>query len=648
MPCSGALPRYLPFALLLALLAAPAWAAATTPPARPIELTVDATHAPQGIFHTREVIPIAPATPETPGPLTLAYPKWIQGEHTPTGPMMQVAGLTVTVPGTAGKPLSWRRDPVDMFLVRVDVPAGADAVEVQFDYLSPPASFGAGYGESVNTTPHLLIADWNDFIFYPLGAAATEIAVHPTLRLPDGWQWDSALRTAPGGGKPGEVGFATTTLYILLDAPVLAGDFFRKIEVGPQEWMSIAADRAASLAVPEERIAAYRRMPGEAAALFGTRRYGEYHWLVAASDAVDMNGIEHHESSDDRGSAELFTEETELIRWGILAPHEYIHAWNGKYRRPAGLDTRDPQEPLRTELLWIYEGLTRYLGDVVLTTRSGIRTPEMSREYVAWEAAILDLARPGRRWRSLADNSLSVQLLSGLPQAWSAYRRALDYYDEAMLIWLEADTVIRQKSGGQKSLDDFCRTFVNGAPPTAPYAVSSYAADDVYAALNALVPYDWRGFFAARVYEATPRVPLGGLEAAGWKLVYDEQPNAFQVLRSRRLHLVEANVTLGLWIRNDGTVNDVVFGSPAWNAGFGPSGKILTVGGRKWSPEAFAEEMKKAEHTTAPIEFTVADGNGDDVRTLRADYHGGIRWPHLVRDPTRPDLLTAILAPRTR
>jgi len=637
MSCAGDVSRPLSISLLiLALLGAPAVFA--IPPARPLVLTVDATEAPRGFFHVQETVPAAP------GPLTLAYPKWIQGEHTPTGPMMQVAGLTVSVPGAGGKTLRWRRDPVDMFLVRVEVPAGAEAVEVAFDYLSPPASFGAGYGESANTTPHLLVADWNDFVFYPLGPAATEIAVQPSLLLPAGWQWDSALHAATQ--SPGKVVFAPTTLYVLLDAPLLAGDVFRKIEVGPQEWMSIAADRPASLAVPEERIAAYRRMPGEADALFGSRRYGEYHWLVAASDAVDANGIEHHESSDDRGSAELFTDETELIRWNILAPHEYIHAWNGKFRRPAGLDTRDPQEPLRTELLWIYEGLTRYLGDVVLTTRSGIRTPEMSREYVAWEAAILDLARPGRRWRSLADNATSVQLLSGLPQPWSAYRRMLDYYDEAMLYWLEADAIIRQKSGGTKTLDDFCRTFINGAPPTAPYAVSVYTEDEVYAALNALVPYDWRGFFAARVYEVNPRLPLGAFEAAGWKLVYDEQPNAFQVLRSRRLHLVEANVTLGLWIRNDGTVNDVVVGSPAWKGGFGPSGKILTVNGRKWSPEAFAEEMKKAEHTTTPLEFTVDDS--DTVRTLRVDYHGGIRWPHLVRDPSRPDLLTAILAPHRK
>lgn len=605
---------------------------------RPIELTVDATDAPRGVFHSRLVIPAAP------GPLTLAYPKWIQGEHAPTGPIQQVAGFTVFAGNSAGgKALPWRRDPLDMFLVRVEVPAGSDAVTVELDYLSPPEGYGAGYGKTPNATPHLAIVDWHDLLVYPLGTSASEIPVRATLRLPAGWQLDTSLPIAEK--KDGTVTFAPASLYTILDAPVLSGEIFRTIEVGPREapvFLSIAADRRSALEVPEERIAAYRRLPAEAEALFGARHYNRYHWLVALSERIEQNGLEHHESSDNRGRLGMLTEEAFLLRQGTLLPHEYVHSWNGKYRRPAGLAVRDPQEDLRTELLWIYEGLTRYLGDFLLTTRSGVRSVEHSREYAAWVAAHLDHNRPGRRWRSLADTAVAAQVLSGAPQAWTAWRRALDYYDESLLIWLEADTILRTKSGGNKSIDDFCRAFFGG-PSTSP-TVKPYTEDDVYAALNAVVPHDWRGFFAERVYAVQPRAPMGGLEAAGWKLVYTDTPNAYQTARNKTLGTVDASFSLGLWLQDDGTVSDIVVGAPAWQAGLGPGMKIVGVNGRKWAPEILPQGIQEARQSKAPIEVTAE--HGDVLRTFRIDYHGGERHPHLERDATRPDLLSAILAPK--
>jgi predicted metalloprotease with PDZ domain len=630
-----ALPRLAALPLLLAALAAAALPAGAE--TRPIELAVDATDAPRGVFHSRLVIPAAP------GALTLAYPKWVQGEHAPSGPVMQVAGFTVSAGGAA---LAWRRDPLDMFLVHVEVPAGAREVEATLDYLSPPESFGGNYGESPNATPHLLVVDWHDLLVYPLGAAATEVPVRATLRLPAGWELDTALPIA--GKAQGVVSFAPASLYALIDSPVLAGEIFRTLDVGPREAparIAIAADRRSALDLPAARLAAYRRLPAEAYALFGARHYREYHWLIALGDTLEQNGLEHHESSDDRGKLGMLTDADLLLRWGTLLPHEYVHSWNGKYRRPAGLATRDPQEPLETELLWVYEGLTRYLGDFLLTTRSGIRTPEQAREYAAYVAANQDRNRPGRRWRSLADTAVAVQVIGGAPTAWTAYRRALDYYDESLLVWLEADAILRGRSGGARSLDDFCRAFF-GAGGSTPPAVVPYTADDVYAALGRLVPYDWRGFFAARVYAVAPRAPLGGFEAAGWKLVYGPQPNEYQAARARSSKLIDASFTLGLWVKDDGAIDDVVVGSPAWEAGLGPGMKLVAVGGRAWAPALLAEAIRAAAGATAPIELTVQQV--DVLKTFRVAYHDGERFPHLVRDPARPDLLSAILAPRAR
>jgi predicted metalloprotease with PDZ domain len=650
----------LAFAAAAAFAAAEAFAAGARAAApKPIELLVDATDAPRGFFHSRLVIPAAP------GPLALAYPKWIQGEHTPTGPITQLAGLTVTA---LGRTLPWRRDPLEMFVFRVDVPDGADAVTVDLDYLSPPAAFGSGYGETPNATPHQAIVDWHDLLVYPVGRAAAEIPIRASLRLPAGWQFDTALhlegaRQAAGQAGAGEstssqaasqageprrtLVFAATTLYTLLDSPLLAGDVFRTIEVSDARGaapvrISLAADRRASLEVPAARIAAYRRLPVEAEALFGARHYREYHWLVALGDTLDENGLEHHESSDDRGHAGMFTEPAPLLRWGILLPHEYVHSWNGKYRRPAGLATADPLAPLRTELLWVYEGLTRYLGDVLLTTRSGIRTPEQSRDYLAYVAATMDHDRPGRQWRPLVDTAAAVPAFDASPAAWNAYRRGRDYYDESMLIWLEADTLLRQRSGNARSLDDFCHAFFGG--DSTPPAVEPYTADDVYAALGRLVSYDWRGFFASRVDTITPHAPLGGLEAAGWKVVYDDRPNDYQAAVAKVQENADLSLSLGIWVKNDGTVSDVVVGSPAWSAGIGPGMKVIAVDAVKWSPAAAAAALLAATHRTDPIAVTVE--HGDELHVLPIDYHGGDRHPHLERDPTHPDLLQAILAPR--
>ena len=615
--------------LLLASSLAPA-----APPARPLGLAVDATDAPRGVFRAHLVVPASP------GPMALAYPKWIQGEHMPSGPITQLVGLSIKAGNTS---VPWRRDPIDQFLFRLEVPAGADSVTVEYDYLSPVGSFGAGYGKTPNATPHLLIVDWHDVVLFPAGPAADEIPVRARLRLPPGWKYDTALASTTAAD--GSLVFSPVSLYTLIDSPVLAGDRFRTevIEIGDRPArLSVAADRASALEIPADRLAAFRRLPGEARALFGSTHYGAYRWLVALSDTLDEEGLEHHESTDIRQPTGLFTDPETALALDFVIAHEYMHSWNGKFRRPAGLAPRDTQQPFDDELLWVYEGLTRYL-DLVLPARSGMRTLGQSRDYLAWRAARQDRDRPGRRWRPIVDTAVSAPTIWDGPSDWTNYRRSgKDYYDESALVWLEADTIIRERTAGKRSLDDFCRDFFGGAdslPELKPYTRA-----DVEAALAKVAAYDWRAFFTARVYDIAPKIPLGGIEGSGWRLVYDASPNEFQRAWDAVYKQVDQTMSIGLQVSPAGVVQDVVLDSAAWKDGFGPGMTIVSVNDRPFTPAAFHEQLNGAKTVAGPIEFVVR--HGENSKTLRVEYHGGALYPHLDRNPSRPDVLAAILAPR--
>ena len=618
-----------PYAGLFLLASSLALAA---PQARPLELALDTTDASRGIFHARLVVPVSP------GPTALAYPKWIQGEHTPSGPITQLVGLSIKAGGVV---VPWRRDPVDPFLFRVDVPAGFDSVVVEYDYLSPAGSFGMGYGKTPNATPHLLVVDWHDVVLFPAGRAADDIPVRARLRLPAGWKFDTAL--ASTSAPDGEVTFSPVSLYTLIDSPVLAGDHFRTevIEAGDRPArLSVAADRASALAIPAERLAAYRRLPPEARALFGATHYASYHWLVALGDTLDENGLEHHESTDIRAPGAFFSNESIRVADDFVIPHEYVHSWNGKFRRPAGLAVRDTQQPLDDELLWVYEGLTRYL-DLILPARSGMNTAAQGRDYLAWRAARQDRSRPGRRWRPVVDTAVSAPMIWDGPSDWTNYRRSgKDYYDESMLVWLEVDTTIRDKTAGRRSLDDFCRGFFGGADGSP--SVKPYTRADVEAALTRVAAFDWHGFFTTRLYDIAPKIPLGGIEGSGWTLVYDGSPNPFQLAWDTMNKQVDQTLSIGLQLSPAGVVQDVVLDSAAWKGGFGPGMTVLSVNGRPFTPASFDEELRAARSSAAPTEFAVR--HGEDAKTLRVDYHGGALYPHLERN-SRPDLLALILAP---
>ncbi|MGD1024437.1 MAG: M61 family peptidase [Candidatus Sulfotelmatobacter sp.] len=597
-----------------------------TPPT--VTIFVDATSAPRKIFHAKLQIPASA------GDLTLYYPKWIPGEHAPDGPVIDLAGLKFTA---SGKTLKWRRDLLDGFTIHVDVPAGENEVQVELDFLSP-AMFEGGFSAGSSATDKMAVISWNQVLLYPKGWKVDDLIYVATLKLPANWKFGTPLPIASTNGDNTEIAFKPASLGTLVDSPVITGEFLKVVKLAddPLTEMDIAADSAAALEPPQEVWDHYKNLVEQANKLFGAHHYRDYHFLLSLSDHVAHFGLEHHESDDSRVDERGLVDETARKAEASLLPHEYVHSWNGKYRRPADLATPDYQQPMQDDLLWVYEGLTNYLG-TVLTARSGLLTPEQSRDDLAMTAAELDHT-PGRTWRNLQDTADAAPQLYFAPQAWHSWRRSVDFYDEDTLNWLWADVIIRQQSKGKKTLDDFCKLF-HGAPSTAPM-VKTYTFDDVVETLNQVVPYDWRGFWTERLTNHGPGAPLGGIEGSGWKLVYDESQSEMLRGVESNFHVVGGAFSIGLELREDGTITDTTEGMPAALAGIGPGMKLIAVNGRQYSPEVLREALKAGKTGTAPLELLVE--NTDYYKTYKLDYHGGERYPHLVRDESKPDLLTEI------
>ena len=597
--------------------------------AQTVKLMVDATEARRKLFHAREVIPVGP------GPLTLYYPKWIPGEHGPTGPVVNLSGLKFTA---SGETLPWRRDPVDMYAFHIDVPQGATAVEASLEFLAPTFEGGLSAGSSM--TSHLAVFSWNWLLLYPQVAHTDDIMFDASLRLPPGWKFGTGLTVERE--SEGEVNFRAVSLTTLVDSPVLAGEYFRAIPLStpkPAVEMDIAADSPAALEASPQFTGAMRNLVDEAKALFGAEHYEHYNFLLTLSDRVESFGLEHHQSNDSRVAERALIDETQgRLALGVL-PHEYVHSWNGKYRRPAGLATPDFQTPMQGEMLWVYEGLTQYYGNV-LAARSGLLTQEQYVDALAQAAARLDHT-PGRLWRPLIDTSVAAQLLYNAAPEWSAERRGLDFYNEGWLIWLDADTLIRQRTSGQRSLDDFCRRFHGGK--TGPPTVKPYTFDDVVATLNEVTPNDWRTFLNQRLYTTDFHAPLGGIERGGWRLTYDaKQGERITDLAAVRKQL-EMGYSLGLRLNSTGLITDVVPGMPAAEANLGPGMTVVAVNGKQFSPDALRDAVTAARTNKGPIQVLV--NNEGALINYPIDYHGGEQYPHLVRDAAKPDLLSQTTAP---
>ncbi len=627
---SNFLARIFRYLLLLAVLVLPVFGAGT--PAPHVSLFVDATDAPRKIFHARLNIPAKP------GSLTLYYPKWIPGEHGPTGPVQDLAGLKFTA---GGKTLTWRRDLLDGWTFHVDVPAGASIVEAALDFISPAGSEGI-YTGGATATDRMAVINWNDVILYPEGWPSDELTYTASLRLPADWKFGTSLAVTSQSGA--EIKFAPVSLTMLVDGPVITGEYLKVVPLNagqkPPVEMDVAADSAAALDAPAEVWEHYKNLVKQTDALFGAQHYRDYHFLYSLSDHVAHFGLEHHESNDSRLGERTLVDPTKRLLGAGLLSHEFVHSWNGKYRRPADLATSDYEKPMQTDLLWVYEGLTEYLGEI-LTGRMGERTPEEFRDALANTAAELDHT-PGRAWRNLQDTADGVPAMQDAPRQWESWRRALDYYDEDELNWLWADTVIRHETHGQKSLDDFCRIFLG--PPSGPPQVKTYTFDDIVATLNQVAPYDWRGFWTERLTNHGPGAPLGGIEGSGWKLVYDDTRSPLvQALEGDR-GAVNAAYSIGLWLKGDGTVTDTVEGMPAAQAGIGPGMKLIAVNGRKFSKDVLGDALREGKNSNAALELLVE--NTEYYKTYKLDYHGGEKFPHMVRDETKPDVLSDIIKPR--
>lgn len=593
-----------------------------------IHFLVDATRAPQKILRVHLTLPVVP------GPLTLYYPKWIQGVHAPIGPITNLAGLKFSA---NGQTLPWKRDLLDVYTFHLTVPTGAKQLEASFDYLETGGPAGG------TATAKLLDLNWYQVVLYPAGKPAAQLDFQAALKLPSGWKFGTALPVE--SQSESEIVFQMSPLDRLLDSPLVAGEFYRAIDLTPpgepvHHEIDLIADSEAALAMSPEVQKGLTNVVAESGKLFGARHYRSYHFLLTLSDHTGHFGVEHHESNDSRlGERALLSPSAANDVGGLLA-HEFAHSWSGKFRRPKEMCQPDFQTPLQTDLLWVYEGNTSYLGDL-LAARSGMWSANDYHQMLASNAATLGPGQPGRTWRPLVDTAAAVPGTFGGGfggGGWANWRRGSDYYEEGELLWLEAATIIRDQSHGQKSLEDFFHTFY-GRPNNGP-ELKPYTFDELMQMLNQVVKYDWAGFWNSRLNSTSANAPTGGIEASGWKLSFS--PEAPVPGRASR-RSSDTTFTIGLEIGRDGTIRDVLYGGPAFQAGLDPGMKVAAVNGRVFTPEVLDDALKSARNNPRPIELlAIVD---DYYKTFSIDFHGDERNPHLVRISDKPDFLEELLKP---
>jgi predicted metalloprotease with PDZ domain len=597
-----------------------------------VTIHVDANDTAQGIFRVHETIPVQA------GALTLLYPQWIPGDHSPTGPINMLAGLKLTA---AGKPLKWKRDEYNVYAFHVDVPAGVSSIDASFQYLS-----GRTDNEGFEITDRMMDMAWSKVLLYPAGYFSHGITFAPSVTFARGWQFGTALETASQSGDT--TTFKPVTLNNLVDSPIYAGQYFKRVDLNPggeaPVHLDIVADEPKYLVITPEQLQAHRNLVTQATRLFGSHHYDHYDFLFSLSDVLAGNGTEHHQSSENGLGTDYFTAWSDAAPDRDLLAHEYTHSWNGKFRRPADLWTPNFNVPMGDSLLWVYEGQTQYWG-FVLTARAGMWSAQQFRDALAMVAANYERNREGFQWRSLEDttNDPTAARRSSLP--YRSWQMSEDYYSGGQMMWLEVDAKLRQLTHDHKSLDDFARAFFgvdNGS-----YVTKTYTFDDVVAALNGVAPFDWASFLRARVDELNP--PLqNGLAATGWKLVYTDQESAYEKEYNSRpqssRHLYNFAWSIGLTMGDNGQINDVRWDGPAFKAGVSTGATLVAVNGQNYSTDVLKSAITAAKASTAPIQLLLKYQGG--YRTVAVDYHGGLQYPHLVRVEGTPDYLDEIIAAR--
>ena len=595
-----------------------------------LQISVDATDLAHRVFRVHEVMPAQP------GPLTLLYPQWLPGNHSPSGPIDKFAGLVVKA---NGKVIPWTRDPLNVFAFHVDVPQGASNVEVDFQYLTPQ---NTRQGRVV-MTPEMLNLQWNANSVYPAGYYTRQIKTEASVKFPAGWQFGSALEVASRDGDT--VHFKPTTYNTLVDSPIYAGKYFKRLDLDPGAkaavHMDIVADAPKYLEITPEQVKPFRELVQQMYKLYGAHHYSHYDFLVSLSDKMSGNGLEHHQSSEDGTSADFFTEWKKNALGRDLFSHEFNHSWDGKYRRPADLWTPNFNVPMQDSLLWVYEGQTQFWGQV-MASRSGLWDTEQAHDMWAFVAATYDKGRPGlASWRNVQDTTNDPIIAQRAPLPYRNYQSSEDYYSAGQLIWLDVDGKLRELSGGKKSIDNFAKDFFgmdNGS-----FVTNTYTFDDVVKTLNGIAPYDWAKYLRERLDGHGPLT--GGFESHGWKLVYTDKPSAAVKSFEARRHFADLTYSLGVSVGKGGAIGDVLWDGPAFKAGLSPGMTVVAVNGHDYDPDALKDAVTAAaKDKNQPIELLVK--NFDEYKTIRIDYHDGLKYPHLVRDTSKPDTLSTLFKAR--
>jgi predicted metalloprotease with PDZ domain len=617
---------------LLALVATFAFGQKT-----PIQITADLTEAPRKLYHAEIDIPV------TAGPLALITPKWIPGQHSPGGPVADITGVVFRA---NGKTLAWRRDDVDLYEFHLTVPAGVSSIHAHLDCIT------------TNVTANIAVLEWERLMLYPAGVPVRDIPIQASVIVPAGWGIGTSLTPIsaydPQHPAGGTVHYAATTVEMLEDSPIMAGAHFHEYalapELTPRHYIDIVGDSAEVAEVRPTVLEHWNRLISEAWAMYGAPHYRSYHFLLALRGAMGGGGLEHHESSDNSLPERALSSDDEEMLGSDLLPHEFTHSWNGKYRRPAGLATPDYAIPMKGELLWVYEGLTDYLGDV-LAARSGATSPQHYREQLAGDAANMDNTT-GRAWRSIGDTAISISGLANSAfgrggSAWANWRRSADYYPEGNLLWLDVDTTIRKLTTNSKNLRDFMTVFLNKGGDTTPTVVP-YDFNEIVSDLNQVVKNDWAGFLNDRVNAINPRVNVEGIEQGGYKLVYTEKPSEYlRASMASRGAGRDVWFSLGIALDNDGsTISDVRVGSAADKAKLIPGQKIIAVNGRVYSKDVLHAAIRQAKAASAPLHFILQ--NDTLVTDADVNYHDGERYPTLVRVEGTPAYLDDIAKPLTQ
>ena len=601
----------------------------TIPPARDIAcpgvitISVDATDHTRGIFRVSETIPVAAA-----GPLTLLYPKWIPGHHSDVGSIANLVGISFNA---GGRSLPWRRDSVDVYAFHIDVPEGTTSVEAQFQFLGPTDT---AQGRIV-TTPEMLNLQWNAVALYPAGYYVRRIMVDASVKYPDGWKAATALEVASQDGAT--VHYKQVSFDTLLDSPIFAGAHVRVETLSPDVRLNIVADQPEQLAATDEQIQFHRNLVTQALKLFGAQHYDHYDLLLAISDRQSGIGLEHHRSSENGVTEGYFTEWKDTPARRDLLPHEYTHSWNGKFRRPADLWTPDYRTPMQDSLLWVYEGQTQFWG-LVLAARSGLLSHAETLGAFAGLAARLD-TDAGRRWRPLEDTTDDPIIAQRRPKPWRSWQRSEDYYNEGLLVWLDADSLIRELSHGARSMDDFARAFFG--VKDRDWGELTYTFDDVVHTLNQVQANDWAAFLHARLDKVSDHAPLEGFTRGGYKLVYTDTPTPWFKSNEKARKITDLTYSGGFVLGKEGEINEVSWDGPAFNAGLTVGTKLIAVNGRTFDTDHLKNAIKARK---SPLSLLVK--TGDMYRTVDLVYDGGLRYPKFEKTGSGPASLDALLAPK--